>query len=244
MTFIITVYTREGIVMASDSRVTLNTEETTEEGQRILLASGMSDNNHKTFLAFDRIGISTYAQADIRGAPISGFIASFIKDREADDLTVTEFANAINEHFRTYDSIPDVGFQISGYEEIEGVLKPMVYSVAPFQNKVVHINPDNENGEIQGATWNGETDIITRLLKPVYTRNQNGRYTPIKQYEIPWSFFTLQDAIDFSVYAIRTTIDSVRFLPRPKTVGGPIDVLVINPSEAIWISQKELKRNE
>ena len=51
---------------------------------------------------------------------------------------------------------------------------------------------------------------------------------------------TLQDAIDFSIYAIRTTIDTMRFQARPKTVGGPIDVLLLTPKEVKWIQSKEL----
>jgi hypothetical protein len=51
----------------------------------------------------------------------------------------------------------------------------------------------------------------------------------------------LQDAIDFSIYAIRTTIDTIRFQARPKNVGGSIDVLVIAPDGAKWIQRKELK---
>jgi len=51
----------------------------------------------------------------------------------------------------------------------------------------------------------------------------------------------LQDAIDFSIFAIRTTIDTIRFQPRPKTVGGPIDVLVIKPEETIWVQHKALR---
>ncbi len=52
---------------------------------------------------------------------------------------------------------------------------------------------------------------------------------------------TLQDGIDFAVFAIRTTIDTMRFQMCVKTVGGPIDVLVIKPSGAQWISRKELR---
>ena len=50
----------------------------------------------------------------------------------------------------------------------------------------------------------------------------------------------LQDAIDFSIYAIRTTIDTMRFQARPKNVGGPIDVLLLMPDQVTWIYRKEL----
>ena len=52
---------------------------------------------------------------------------------------------------------------------------------------------------------------------------------------------TLQDAVDFGVYAVKTTIDTMRFQQKEKTVGGPIDVLVIQPHQApIFIQKKEL----
>lgn len=53
--------------------------------------------------------------------------------------------------------------------------------------------------------------------------------------------YTLQDAIVFVRFAIKTTVDSQRFISMEKTVGGPIDILVIKPQEAKWISSKELK---
>ena len=128
------------------------------------------------------------------------------------------------------------------YEETEDGLRQRVYRVAPFHNTVNLLNPENENGETQGASWDGEGDIMGRLIQPVFIRDPEGNYQPLPHFPIPWQFFTLQDAIDFAVYAIRTTIDSVRFLPRAKTVGGPIDVLVIKPTESKWISKKELNR--
>jgi hypothetical protein len=244
MSFIITLYTREGIVMASDSRLTLNAEIPTPGGPKTLLAAGVSDSSYKTFLAQNRIGISTFGRADINGAPIGGFIDTFIREHLSEAPTVTEFAKELNEHFRAFNPIPDAGFHIAGYEISENGFKQMVYRVAPFHNLVQISNPDTPAGDpTQGAAWDGEGDILARLLQPVFVKDAHGSYQQLPQFQIPWQFFTLQDAIDFAVYAIRTTIDSVRFLPRAKTVGGPIDVLVIKPSEAIWISRKELVRN-
>jgi len=57
---------------------------------------------------------------------------------------------------------------------------------------------------------------------------------------LAYRFFTLQDAIDFAVYGIHTTINTMRFQMRVKSVGGPIDVLVIKPDEAFWVQRKEL----
>lgn len=243
MSFIITLYTREGIVMASDSRLTLNSEQQDQNGQRVLLAAGMSDSNYKTFLAKKGIGISTFGQADINGNPISGYIQSFIDQNVDNDINVADFANALNDHFRTFEPIPDVGFHISGYQLEDGINKPKVFRVAPFHNQVELKNPENKNGETQGATWDGEVDILYRLIQPVYVQAEENNYQPLPQFPIPWQFFTLQDAIDFAVFALQTTIDCVRFFPRPKTVGGPIDVLVMTRDKAFWVNRKELKIN-
>jgi hypothetical protein len=243
MSFIITLYTREGIVMASDSRLTLNVEQQTPNGQRVMIAAGMSDSNYKTFLAKEKIGISTFGQADINGNPISGFIQSFISQHNDAEISVSEFANELNEHFRTFSPVPDAGFHISGYEIEDEELKPKVYRVAPFHNQVNLVNPENEQGEQQGATWDGESDLLMRLIQPVFMRDEQGQFQALPQFPIPWQFFTIQDAIDFAVFAIQTTIDCVKFFPRAKTVGGPIDVLVINREKAFWVNRKELKIN-
>lgn len=162
MSFIITLYTREGIVMASDSRLTLNTEQQTPNGQKLMIAAGMSDSNYKTFLVKNKIGISTFGQADINGNPISGFIQSFISKHNDEEISVSDFANELNNHFRAFNPIPDTGFHISGYE-VDGVeLKPKVYKIAPLHNQVNLVNPENEQGEVQVAIWDGESDLLMR----------------------------------------------------------------------------------
>jgi hypothetical protein len=229
--------------MASDSRLTLNSEQQTNDGQVLLIAAGMSDSNYKTFLAKDKIGISTFGQADINGNPISGFIQSFISQNNETEITVSQFAHELNQHFRAFNPVPDTGFHISGYERENEQLKPKVYRVLPLFNQVILINPENDQGEIQGATWDGEKDLLMRLIQQVYILDDQGQFQPLPQFQIPWQFFTIQDAIDFAVFAIQTTIDCVKFFPRAKTVGGPIDVLVINREKAFWINRKDLKVN-
>ena len=88
MSFIITLYVREGIVMASDSRLTLNVTQQQEDKQIIQAAVGQSDSNYKTFLATNNIGISTYGAADIKGVPIAGYIESFISEELSENQCI------------------------------------------------------------------------------------------------------------------------------------------------------------
>ena len=98
----------------------------------------------------------------------------------------------------------------------------------------------NESTNTPGALWDGETDILKRLVKDVAIKTSAGTYAELKFYNIGFNFFTLQDAIDFAQYAVDSTIKTMYFQNRVKTVGGPIDILVIKPNGAFWVQRKEL----
>ncbi len=242
MSLIVTMFVREGIVMSSDSRLTLNSQQGQPGLQFVQqLAVSQSDTNNKTFLAPNNIGISTCGAADINGVPIGGFIESFIAENlqaEPATVEVDQVPTLLLNYFRALPVSPATLFHVAGYKKEQEKFVQHVYSVDVQQASITRVNLVGVFGE-QGAAWNGETDILTRLVNPVYLQ-AGTNYQQLPTYAIPFHFFTLQDAIDFSVYAIATTIDSMRFMPRAKTVGGPIDVLVIKPQTAEWIQKKEL----
>ena len=101
MSFIITMYVREGIVMASDSRLTLNAQTRKDDQPIVQMAVAQSDSNYKTFLAPGNIGITTYGAADIQGIPIGGYIESFMNEILADyNLPVDEVPARLMAYFR------------------------------------------------------------------------------------------------------------------------------------------------
>jgi len=242
MSLIVTIFVREGMVMSSDSRLTLNSNQG-QPGAQIVqqLAVSQSDTNNKTFLAPNNIGISTCGAADINGVPIAGFIESFIAENlqgQPTAIEVDQVPTLLLNYFRALPVSPATIFHVGGYKKEQEKFIQHVYVVDIQAASITRVNLPGVFGE-QGAAWNGETDILTRLVNPVFLKNGE-IYQQLSTYSIPFQFFTLQDAIDFSVYAIATTIDSMRFMPRAKTVGGPIDVLVIKPQSAEWIQKKNL----
>ena len=82
---------------------------------------------------------------------------------------------------------------------------------------------------------------MSRILRPVRLLTTDGKLVEMVNYPILWQYFTLQDAVDFARYAVKTTIDTMRFQRRVKTVGGAIDILVIKPTEAFWIEKRQLR---
>lgn len=241
MSFIITIYLKEGIVMASDSRTTFTTKETipaTQEGDipMAVMNCGIhsSDTNYKTFVTEHNVGISTCGDASINGQPITGYIESFI--REYNSADVDTIANSILSYFNKIAPNLDSIFIIAGYQYLkENQYEQKVFVVSTKAGSVQPVDTT-----LQGAQWSGESDVLIRLIQPLAQKMSDGTYIDLTQYEIPFNYFTLQDAIEFAEYATKTTIDTMRFQQRIKTVGGPIDILVIKPNSCQWIAHKEL----
>lgn len=238
MSFIISLYVREGIVMASDSRLTLNLSQKKNEENIHHIAIGQSDSTYKTFLTPHGYGISLFGGADINGVPIAGFVESFINEELGPEkLDIDSVPQRLKDYFQNINPQLNTGFHIAGFKQEKGKMVQRVWLVHIKDDVIKELNPKNQ----LGASWAGEGDIMARLIQPVSAHEKGNQLKMLPNYQIPWSFFTLQDAIDFAVYAVRTTIDSIRFQTRPKTVGGPIDVLVIKADGAFWIKRKELR---
>jgi hypothetical protein len=256
LTFIITTYVNEGIVMACDSRLTLSRTRTNEnefKGQQtqVLLDIVQSDANFKIFLAPNDVGIMTCGDASIEGVPLAGYIEAFIDeeitqvysspledDSVVEGLEVDEVADALLRYFQKMKGPPATTFHVAGYKTEEGKRVQQVWRVSIDTGEKVQINSTGD----KGVLWDGEGDIMFRVLQPVYRKTDKGEFVALDNPDIAFQYFTLQDAIDFAVYAVRTTVDSIRFIAsRSKTVGGPIDVLVIKPREAFWVQRKTLK---
>jgi hypothetical protein len=256
LTFIITVYVNEGIVMASDSRLTLsrtlvNTNAFKAQQSEVLMDIVQSDANFKLFLAPNGVGISTCGDASVNGEPLAGYIEAFMDEAiaqvfnapiEGDDVVegteVDKVAEQLLEYFKKLPGPPDTAFHVAGYKT-EGTKRvAQIWRVAVKSGEKTLINA---NGE-KGVLWDGEGDVMYRLMQPVYRKDSKGEYVSMDNPEIAFTYFTIQDAIDFAVYATRTTVETIRFIAtRSKTVGGPIDVLVIKPRDSFWVQHKKLQ---
>ena len=250
MSLIITIHVEEGIVMASDSRTTFNRQDFSPlpdgKGAIITRDQGVhySDTTYKTFLAPNNVGISTCGAAAINGKPLTGYVEKFIHESINKDTAISEIPSLLLEHFKRFSPVPDIIFQVAGYLKEETDINQKVYRVFVAANQFEVIDTSS-----QGAAWNGETEILSRIINSMWTQRKEKNqetgeeiilYDELKAPPIPWNFFSLQDGIDFATYAINTTIETMRFRERLKTVGGPIDILIVKPDGAFWASHKTL----
>lgn len=246
MSFIVTVHVNEGIVMASDSRISITSKEVINDGTdgnpivNKETQAHFSDTSYKTFLMDDRIGISFCGNATINNAPIAGYIESFMRENKG--CGISEIPTKIRNYFSNLEPNKNTTFFIAGYETTEATASQKIFRVSttmPIENAIKETDTS-----ISGALWDGERDVASRLFTDLYIKSVddlgNETYSPHKKYDLALQHCTLQDAIEFAEFAISATINSMKFQKRPKTVGGPVDILVLKPEASFWIKRKEL----
>jgi hypothetical protein len=239
MSFVITVVTQEGIVMASDSRLTINNVRKVDGKDVFDSAVSQSDTSYKTFLTSGGIGISTFGAASVKGVPLSGYIDEFISEKTTATTPIEELPTLLTTYMKSLPELLDTGFHIAGYRKIEDKKTPFVSRVYSKNEKAINVVPSQQ---LRGTIWDGESDVMVRVLNPnIFIKTPDEKYDQLASFGIPFDMFTLQDAIDFSVYAVNATIDTMRFQLRYKTVGGPVDVLIIKPDQATWLQKKTLR---
>jgi hypothetical protein len=236
MSFVITVYVPAGIVMASDSRQSITIESKAPDGKPLpKIETVSSDFVYKTFLLEkQRVGINSFGDALLGKIHTESHISRFTEEMLNDDDDVTTVPSKLIEFFRRDFPKADTSFHVAGFKQMERKSMPYVFHCHVGNNKIERPNvaPNTEN-VLYGASWGGQADVISSLLQPT-----PGKPKP----PIIWDAMTVQDAIDFAIYAVRTTIDTMRFQARRKNVGGPVDVLLITPDQPPhWIQRKQFR---
>jgi hypothetical protein len=254
VSLVIVTFVPEGIVMASDSRQSVTIEGKTPDGRDLpKIDTVNSDSVYKTYLLsrrdkndlpFFEVGVSSFGQDLLGGVSTASHIKTFAQQELADADDITTIPSKLVAFFRKYFPNADTGFHVAGYKKEGKVSVPYVFHCHVGKN----IFNDRKNTKpdgavIYGATWSGQIDVISGIIHPSLLPTSEGKQLTIHKPGIAWDAMALQDAVDFSIFAIRTTIDTIRFQARPKNVGGPIDVLVLTPDGALWIQRKELKAN-
>ena len=263
MSLIVSVYVNEGIVMASDSRLTLTISNPIIGPIIAQNSIPLSDSTYKTFLCPNGCGISTCGNAAYNNKPIAGYIEQFIEKLTKKTL-VSDIPQLLIDNFNTLNNGITTIFQVCGYEDCGENKIQKVYRVYTGPNSRIEEQATNTS---QGAIWDGETIVLSKLIKQQIISPQiieatnvnlnnpdgsvsilekaaildNSKMTMLPEAPIAWEFMSLQDAVDFAKFAIETTINAMRFQSINKTVGGPIDILIIKPNVAKWLQHKALK---
>ena len=232
MSLAVTVYVPSGIVMAADSRMTVLRSEEREEGDQKLKVQQqivLSDNAYKIVaLSTIGVGISVYDAGIINNQPVDSHVHRFEEEAITPEDDVVSCGEKFLSFFQTnYADVP-VGFHVSGYRLENRASVPFVFVGHTTKQEGVRRINVNDDGKVQyGILRSGDIQVVNRL---------------IEKTQLPlFAAMPLQDAVDYAVHLIRTTIDTMRFEPRFPGVGGAIDVLAVTPTEMQWVQRKELR---
>jgi len=266
VTIVVAVAAPDGMVLAADSRSTLFED----KHHRIA-----SDAAVKVFAISDRVGVATYGISFIDHQTIAGVMDEFVATLEKiKDLGVTSrirsaltppenfevsfiakrlgkfFDQRLRDAKEAFD--PDeiaLGFLVAGYDS-DGI------------GRIIEVElPNATESELattatRGYVPRGQSDVADRLLFGIdaVLLEELGVDIPdevdvaLKQLAFKLMHpLSMQDAIDFATFIVRTTIDMQRFsdgtAALPNSVpgcGGPIRVLAVNRQQTTWIADPAL----
>lgn len=264
MTLTVIVRVPDGIVIAADSLVTITktmepkklTTKCPKCKEKIQISdlkmppisvpAGSSCFARKLFKIGKRnIGVATFGAPSLAGRTIESHIRAFEKTKIVGEESVEEVAKKMRDFFskalkKAKEKLPKpakgqavVGFQVAGYDEKDVKIGKTFVLKMGQQTK---IEPTYKQG--YGCNAHGDHRVVAKLWK--------------KDPQIPiakpiYRLMTLQDAIDYAIFLIRTTIDYQRFATMVPNVGGSIDVAIITHHAGFqWVQKKKYlgERNE
>jgi hypothetical protein len=259
MTVVVGVAAPDGIVLAADSRTTNFPDGMGDQARYRII----TDTADKLFTIRDRFAVATYGDALIGPKTIAGlmdeFIASVEPEPPNDIGKLTEilggfFHERYEEAYNAAEEpLPEdaparVGFLVAGYDS-DGIGHiHEVFAPGP----IVNHEPDLTTA-IGGACWRGQTDVINRLVAGVdwsalaaqdeqLSEADIGKLNGL-EYDLIYPV-TVQDAVDFATFLIRTTIDMQRFSDGISSGGGSVPgcggetrVVAVQRGDVEWVSQ-------
>jgi len=244
MSFIITVYVPEAIVMASDSRQSIIIKRSVpEEAKQQAVETINSDFVYKTFLLTKQgVGISTFGESILEKVTIESHMKRFQEERLKDGDDILSIAQKLLDFFSQQFPNARTAFHVAGFLKESRKSVPYIYHCQVSRNEIRRLNSKQGTDEVvYGASWGGQGDIIAGILGASQKIGPNVGIEQNAKAPVVWDAMPVQDAVDFAIYAVRTTIDTIRFQARPKNVGGPIDVLLLTPGKSCWVQRKEYR---
>ena len=226
MTLIVSVPVNDGIVIAGDSFTTLTTRAPQETPDPEPIKT--FPHVQKILPFYDKFGIGFCGRASIEGNSATMYIREFEHELKTEGVyfdTVDEAAQTISEVMSNVD-----------WEEDSFTLFVAGYN---GQNaKIVEIRGTEDgikvtNFEAMRCYVAGDTEVA-ECIAAIHGEPEDLDYPP-------FNLFSLQTAINYAQFLIRTTIEFQRFSRRVSTVGGAIDVAVVTPEDGFhWIQRQPI----
>lgn len=256
----------EGLVLAADSRVTL---ESRQQGQPPIT---VNFDNATKLLSFGEpninnphryVGAVTYGQAAIGLRTANSFMPEFeewlIEKWGKKRFKIRDFAKKLSDFFmQQWQAVmpkdypgPDMTFVVGGFDEGEPYGRVYLIEI-PRKPSPVERHP--QPGDF-GITWGGQREFVDRLLRgyglqlpeliknalnldPAQMSKLEKALRPL-QMSTPVQMLALQDCINLAIFFIRTTIEAQELSVGVRGVGGEIDVATVTRRDGLQFVQRK-----
>ena len=258
MTLIVSVIAADGIVIAGDSLSTLNRQINMNQSGNVACphcgkvhqvnANFQGNMPQATFFHTEKVlpflnkfGIGVFGPGLTGAKSVNFLIRSLeysIEQSKNIFNNVTEIAEKmkgdlpnllaqeLEQEKKSLSDFPEnhifLAFQIVGYDNFQPK------SIEVVLGKEVTLNTFDK----LGCYASGSREVVDAIWELQKAKPENQPF-----YQV----FSLQEAIDYADFLIRTTINFQRFIPTIPQVGGNIDIALVSPfDEFKWIRQKPL----
>ena len=259
MSLVVAVKGPEGVVLAADSRITLNVAQPGGDSLIVNL------DNATKFLTFSNpdhkwMAAVTYGASVIGNRTAHSFVPELEPRLKNQRLKVSEYAEEIRKFFcerwqAEYGPGGQAGgmwFTVGGYDENEAYGSVYQFNI-PNSPDVI----PRHLGNNFGIRWGGQFEMSSRIIlghDPALIRIlkdradlEESQISEIEkslgalEYPIPYNVLPLQDCIDLATFLIRATMTIQDFASVRRGVGGMIEVASITRQHGlVWVQRKEL----
>ena len=223
MSLIVSCITQGGIVMSADRKV--SSIKKTETQQRVVVYEDLCPNLYekKIFSCSNNCGISICGDLNFGPIEFLEIINEFSK-KVSRDVAVSQMPKLVLNLFSDINTQNlETQLHFGGYEKGQ----PKSYSLVIGNKNGKHGKTEKH----EGVLINGIYSFLANLFRPAFNPySEEYDNQPIK-------ISSIDEAIEFSSFAIQTTVKMMRFAKWPHTVGGEIDTLVITSNGNSWVNK-------
>jgi hypothetical protein len=261
MSLAIVIKGPEGLVLAADSRVTLQARRAHE----VITVNYDNATKLLTFEGQTHIAAVTYGAAAIGARTAHSFLPEFEVETKEEPLSVKDFAEKLRTFFldrwasempKNYNG-PDMTFVVGGFDKGDAYGKVFLFSI-PSGKEIQSRNPGEKDF---GMTWGGQLELACRMIHgfdpalPELLSQNLGLTDDQKtklveslkplEFPIPYQVLPLQDSINLAISMLRSTITFQSLGAAVRGVGGPLEVAVVTRVKGVkYIQRKELHGEE
>ncbi len=218
MSVALSFYNKHGITVCADRRIItcVNANENTKD------SFVLTDSEQKLFSIMDKFALTFSGTASFRGVPTSFIICDYIDRFNLTSLTPSELILSLAKYIHGFhcNDNDNCVLILSGYH----AGSPFIFSTGTQSPSV---NTHIDQSVLSSLAYSGESNILDVFLKSDSVKYDYGN-------------FTMQDAVDFLRFLVRTTSEWQRFQQGIQSVSPECDIICITPNNLCWVSCQSL----